>query len=201
MQLTTLVAAKAGKLDGEEKSVAETLAWVRAKSAERRSRKLLAHFAGAEGKENEAGPPHQAVTSTAPVDVAASIARGQQILKDAEGNMTAFEKYMQDMKAGKVGTEKAEDDEKREEEVVHRAEVRSCQSQNDELGKRFRGDSANCVNNILCSIAITNIIAVSNAINTPAYATSLNHRRHCLGLRSCRSPTRHHRRETRGNSF
>eukprot|EP00518_Triparma_eleuthera_P015700 CAMPEP_0197555330 /NCGR_PEP_ID=MMETSP1320-20131121/13104_1 /TAXON_ID=91990 /ORGANISM="Bolidomonas sp., Strain RCC2347" /LENGTH=1008 /DNA_ID=CAMNT_0043116337 /DNA_START=42 /DNA_END=3065 /DNA_ORIENTATION=- len=109
-------AAKARKVDGEGKSVAETLAWVRAKSAERRSRKLLAHFAGAEGKENEMGPSlvtSQPVKEVEPMDVAASIARGQQILKDAEGNMTAFEKYMQDMKAGKANS-KPKDEEQEE---------------------------------------------------------------------------------------
>jgi len=97
----------------EEKSVAETLAWVRAKSAERRGKKLLAQFgAGAEGKENEANPNSfvdggvgplsvEASPPRGSVDVAASIARGQQILKAAEGNMTAFEKYMTDMKNNK----------------------------------------------------------------------------------------------------
>ena len=43
----------------------------------------------------EASPPRGSV------DVSASIARGQQILKAAEGNMTAFEKYMTDMKNNK----------------------------------------------------------------------------------------------------
>ncbi|GMH78758.1 hypothetical protein TL16_g07923 [Triparma laevis f. inornata] len=102
----------------DEKSVAETLAWVRAKSAERRGKKLLAQFSTAEGKENNssfgddvAPLSHNPSPPRSSNDVTASIARGQQILKAAEGNMTAFEKYMTDMKSKKASAMKSEDDE------------------------------------------------------------------------------------------
>jgi len=96
-----------------EKSVADTLAWVRAKSAERRGRKLLNSLSE---KENEAtNILHDTNLSVLPTShrsavasaiqsgdaVGDSIARGVQILADAEKHMNLFESYVSEMK-GKV---------------------------------------------------------------------------------------------------
>jgi hypothetical protein len=98
--------------------VSETLAWVRAKSAERRSKRLIASFEEKD-KENQANPdghpsghppgqhhhhhhqrPPQTVSAALLADmqsedaVTASIARGKAILASAESNMDYFDECM-----------------------------------------------------------------------------------------------------------
>ena len=94
----------ASKDPSPEKTVSETLAWVRAKSAERRSMRLIQTFEE-KNKENLDSVPHLREHAPQPrtsnnstsnnSSVEASIARGQAILRDAESNIDYFEKYMQ----------------------------------------------------------------------------------------------------------
>ena len=88
----------------EEKSVADTLAWVRAKSAERRSKRLLEQF---DGKENKNSPPNDVQPS---LTVAQSIARGQAVLQDADAHMSRFQKYMSSMASGSAAAFEQESD-------------------------------------------------------------------------------------------
>ena len=97
----------------KDQSVADTLAWVRAKSAERRSKKLLNSLNEKE-KENEASnniiqahpprqPRHRGMVASALKSgdiVSDSIARGVALLSDAEAHISLFENYMTNMKDG-----------------------------------------------------------------------------------------------------